>query len=96
MRYEIGDKKAVYAEIDDKGVRITSNTGYKGSRLIPFDKIVSVSVKQPGAIIAGHIFFQTAGDSTNSRNTLNTVPFKGKENYALAIEIQAEVEKVIS
>lgn len=91
MRYEIG--KVRTAIIDDKGVHITE----KGqSRFIPFGQIVAVAVKKPGAIAAGHIFFQTASDGTNPLASRNTVPFRDKESYTLALEIQAEVEKVIA
>lgn len=91
MHYEIGKVRA--AVIDDSGVHITE----KGqSRFVPFGKIVAVSVKKPGALTAGHIFFQTAADGTNPLSSRNTVPFKDKDSYALALKIQAEVEKVIS
>lgn len=91
MHYEIG--KVRTAVIDEKGVHITE----KGqSRFVPFGKIVSVSVKKPGALAAGHIFFQTASDGTNPLTSRNTIPFKDKDSYALALEIQAEVEKVLS
>lgn len=91
MHYEIGNVRT--AVIDDKGVHITE----KGqSRFVPFGQIVSVSVKKPGAIAAGHIFFQTASDGTNPLSSRNTVPFRDKGSYALALEIQAAVEKVIA
>lgn len=95
MRYEIGDKKSVYAVIDDKGVHITWATGFKESRFIPFDKLVSVSVKKPGLLSAGLLFFQTATDGNNPYYSKNSVPFRGNDNYELACKIQAEVEAVL-
>lgn len=94
MQYEFGD--VVKCTVGDKGVHITWTTGRKESRFIPYDKIVSVSVKKPGLMTAGHIFFQTAADGNNPLMSTNTVPFRGKENYRLACEIQKAVENRIS
>lgn len=91
MRYEIG-VAARHAVIDDTGVHIEEKGG---SRFLPFSKIVAVSVKKPSGIIAGNIFFQTAADRTNSLNSRNIIPFKGKDQYELACKIQVEVEKMI-
>ncbi|MCD8099179.1 MAG: hypothetical protein LUE06_01170 [Oscillospiraceae bacterium] len=91
MKYEIG-ADVRHAVIDDTGVHITEKNN---SRFLPFDKIVAVSVKKPGAITAGNIFFQTAADRTNSLNSRNIIPFRGNEQYRLACEIQAAVEKII-
>lgn len=91
MNYEIkgADRSAT---IDDRGIRIEVGGMAKQSRFIPYSKLVAVSVKKPGAIVAGHIFFQTAADGSNPMTSLNTVPFKGKEAYELACEIQQAVE----
>ncbi len=94
MRYEIGDRKMVYAVIDDRGVHITANVGRKGTCFIPYEKIISVSTKKPGRIIAGNISFQTAAVVTTTSVT-TSVPFKGEENYELACKIQADVESRI-
>jgi len=91
MRYEIG-AAARSAVIDDKGIHITEK---KESRFVPFDKIVAVSVRKPGILAAGHIFFQTASDGNNPLASSNTIPFKRKENYELACRIKEEVEKII-
>lgn len=91
MHYEIGQVRT--AVIDDKGIHITE----KGqSRFVPLDRIVSISVKKPGVLTAGYIFFQTASDSPNPLSSRNAVPFKGKDNYALALEIKAQLEKAFS
>lgn len=91
MKYEIkgANRSAV---IDDKGVRIEVGGMLNQSRYIPYGKLVAVSVKKPGAITAGHIFFQTAADGSNPLTSLNTVPFRGKETYELACQIKAAVE----
>lgn len=91
MRYEIkgADRSAV---IDDKGIHIEVGGMMKQSRFIPYGKLVAVSVKKPGTIGAGHIFFQTAADVSNPLRSLNTVPFRGKDTYELACQIQAAVE----
>lgn len=91
MRYEIGTA-ARCTVIDDKGIHITEK---KESRFVPFDKIIAVSVRKPGILVAGHIFFQTASDGNNPLASRNTIPFKGKENYELACRIKEEVEKII-
>lgn len=92
MKYEItGANRS--ATIDDKGVRIEIGGMARETRFIPYSKIVAVSVKKPGAIIAGHIFFQTAADGSNPLKSLNTIPFKGKETYELACKIKESVEE---
>lgn len=90
MHYEIGKIRS--AVIDDKGVHITEK---KLSRFVPFENIIAVSVRKPGVLTAGHIFFQTAADSNNPLTSYNAIPFKGKGNYELACEIKEAVEKVI-
>lgn len=93
MRYELKGTNPVV--VDDKGVHIT-DIAYKEEIFIPFSKIVAVSVKKPGALTLGHIFFQTASDSGNPLKSRNKTQFKKKELYDIACEIKAEVEKVIS
>lgn len=92
MKYEIkgANRSAV---IDDKGVRIEVGGMVNESRFIPYVRLVAVSVKKPGAIVAGHIFFQTAADGSNPMTSLNTIPFKGKDTYELACKIKAAVEE---
>lgn len=91
MRYEIG-VDARSAIIDDDGVHITER---REVRFVPFNKIVAVSVRKPGVLTAGHIFFQTAADGTNPMASRNAIPFKGKENFELACKIKEEIEKLI-
>lgn len=91
MHYEIGSKLR-HAIVEDEGIRIMEK---RETRFVPFSKIVSVSVRKPGLLSGGHIFFQTAADGANPLSSRNAVPFTGKENYELACKIKAEVERLI-
>lgn len=91
MHYEIGPTFCS-AVIDNQGIHITDK---KESRFVPFEKITAISVRKPGILTAGHIFFQTASDGNNPLTSKNTVPFKGKQNYELACKIKADIEKLI-
>jgi hypothetical protein len=95
MRYElVGVGRS--AVVDDEGVHITiSQAAVKENRFIQFPKLVAVSVRKPSLLSPGNIFFQTAADSSNPLSSFNTVFFKGKDNYELALEIKAAVENLM-
>lgn len=82
--------------VDDNGIRITVRNGGMQNRFLTYSKLVTVSVQKPSFLTPGHIFFRTVADSDNPLNSFNAVYFKGKDNYAKALEIQSAVENKLT
>lgn len=81
MRYEIG-AAARSAVIDDKGIHITEK---KESRFVPFDKIVAVSVRKPGILAAGHIFFKQLQMGTILLRAVTLFHLREKKTMSLLV-----------
>lgn len=96
MHFEITGVKQLVT-VDDKGIKMTSlNGNAKWNRFVPFSKLVSVTVGKPSFLKVGYIFFRTVADGNYYLNSLNTALFKGKENYEIALQIQAALEDILA